>query len=152
MRVTATAEIVKVDDRTVTFRVEAHDEKEPIGDGTHERVVVNVHYKAEMVVRHLAQRTEPHIEFSREDELLETGGGVAKALPLLDDVFFVLNSDVVWLDSKDYALARLAGVWDPARMDAVLLFQRTATAVGYDGNGDYFLDPWGVPRRPRTAG
>jgi predicted thioesterase len=42
MRVTATAELAQIDRRTLQFRVEAHDEKEPIGDGTHERVVVNV--------------------------------------------------------------------------------------------------------------
>ena len=54
MRVTATAEIVKIDGRTVTFRVEAHDEKEPIGDGTHERVVVNVERFAARVQRKIA--------------------------------------------------------------------------------------------------
>src|SRR6185369_7156365 len=58
-----------------------------------------------------------------------------------------VNSDVLWLDSKDYALARLAAAFDPERIDAVLLLQRTVTAVGYDGIGDYFLDPLGTPRR-----
>ena len=114
-----------------------------------ERVVVNAHYKAEMIADHLAARRQPQIENSREDELLETGGGVARALPLLGDSFFVVNGDVLWLDGKDYALCRLAGAFDPARMDAVLLFQRTVTAVGYDGRGDYFLDPLGTPRRRR---
>jgi predicted thioesterase len=42
MRVTASAEVVAVDGRTIRFRVEARDEKELIGDGAHERVVVNV--------------------------------------------------------------------------------------------------------------
>jgi len=112
-----------------------------------ERVVVNVHYKAEMVVARLAARDQPQIEISQEDELLETGGGVAHALPLLDDCFFVVNSDVLWLDGKDHALFRLAAVFDAARTDAVLLFQRTTNAVGYDGGGDYFLDSLGVPRR-----
>lgn len=112
-----------------------------------ERVVVNLHYKAEMVAAHLAARERPRIELSREQELLETGGGVARALPRLGDSFFVVNGDVLWLDSKDYALARLAAAFDPDRMDAVLLLQRTVTAVGYDGSGDYFLDPLGTPRR-----
>ena len=112
-----------------------------------ERVVVNVHYKAAMVTARLAARDHPHIEISKEDELLETGGGVAHALPLLGECFFVVNSDVLWLDGKDHALARLAAAFDPARMDAVLLLQRTVTAVGYEGSGDYFLDPLGVPRR-----
>ena len=112
-----------------------------------ERVVVNVHYKAEMVIERLASREHPHIEISREDELFETGGGVAHALPLLEESFFVVNADILWLDGKEFALARLAAAFDPARMDAVLLFQRTTNAIGYEGNGDYFLDPLGVPRR-----
>ena len=112
-----------------------------------ERVVVNVHYKAELIEAQLARRRRPRIEISREDELLETGGGVRRALPLLRDWFFVVNSDVLWLDSKDYALARLAASFDPAHIDAVLLLQRTVTAVGYEGSGDYFLDPLGLPRR-----
>jgi MurNAc alpha-1-phosphate uridylyltransferase len=113
-----------------------------------ERVVVNAHYKAEMIAERLARRAHPQIEVSREDELLETGGGVARALLLLGDYFFVVNSDVLWLDSKDYALVRLAAAFDAERMDAVLLLQRTVTAVGYEGGGDYFLDPAGMPRRP----
>jgi N-acetyl-alpha-D-muramate 1-phosphate uridylyltransferase len=112
-----------------------------------ERVVVNVHYKAEMVIARLAARDDPRIEISTEDELLETGGGVARALPLLGDTFFVVNGDVLWLDGKDHALSRLAAAFEPARMDAVLLFQRTTNAVGYEGSGDYFLDSLGVPRR-----
>jgi len=112
-----------------------------------ERVVVNVHYKADLITARLAARTQPKIDISHEEELLETGGGVLKALPFLDELFFVVNSDVLWLDGKDYALARLAGAFDPVRMDVVLLLQRTATAIGYEGNGDYFLDPLGNPRR-----
>jgi len=112
-----------------------------------ERVVVNLHYKAEMVIARLAERDHPQIEISEEEELLETGGGVARALPLLGDFFFVVNGDVLWLDGTEPALSRLAGAFDAARMDAILLFQRTTNAVGYAGSGDYFLDSLGVPRR-----
>ena len=112
-----------------------------------ERVVVNVHYKAEMITDRLAARDHPRIAISQEDELLETGGGVLRALPLLDERFFVVNADVLWLDGKHHALARLAAAFDPDAMDAVLLMQRTVTAVGYEGSGDYLLDPLGVPRR-----
>jgi MurNAc alpha-1-phosphate uridylyltransferase len=114
-----------------------------------ERVVVNVHYKAAMIANHLTSRGHPQIELSEEAELLDTGGGVARALPLLGEAFFVVNGDVFWLDSEDPALLRLATVFDPRAMDAVLLLQRTATAVGYEGNGDYFLDPPDKPRRRR---
>jgi N-acetyl-alpha-D-muramate 1-phosphate uridylyltransferase len=112
-----------------------------------ERVVVNVHYKAEMVAALLARRDHPRIEISHEAELLDTGGGVARALPLLDDIFFVVNSDVFWLDGKDRALQRLAASFDPERMDAILLLQRTMTAVGYEGSGDYLIDASGCPHR-----
>jgi MurNAc alpha-1-phosphate uridylyltransferase len=110
-----------------------------------ESVVVNVHYKAAMVAEQLARRDHPRIEISREAELLDTGGGVAAVLTLLDEAFFVVNSDVFWLDGRKPALHRLAAAFDPERIDAVLLLQRTDTAVGYEGRGDYFLDQDGKP-------
>jgi MurNAc alpha-1-phosphate uridylyltransferase len=114
-----------------------------------ERIVVNTHYKAAMIAEHLARRAAPRIEISLEDELLDTGGGVARALPLLDEIFFVVNADVFWLDGKQSGLVRLARAFDPVAMDAVLLLQRTVNATGYDGDGDYLLDPAGRPRRRR---
>ena len=112
-----------------------------------ERVVVNVHYKAAMVAAQLARRDHPRMEISEEPELLDTGGGVKRALPLLDDAFFVVNGDIFWLDGKDHTLLRLAGAFDPDHIDAILLLQRTVTAVGYEGSGDYFLDASGKPHR-----
>lgn len=114
-----------------------------------ERIVVNVHHRAAMIAAHLARRDHPRIAISEETELLDTGGGVRQALPLLDEAFFVVNGDVLWLDSRDSALSRLARAFDPAHMDAVLLLQRTVGAVGYDGIGDYFLDADGRPQRRR---
>ena len=110
-------------------------------------VVVNTHYKAAMVAAHLACRDHPRIKFSEETELLDTGGGVAHALPLLGEIFFVVNGDVFWLEGKDHALQRLASAFNPDEMDAILLLQPTVSAVGYEGRGDYFLDPAGRPRR-----
>jgi N-acetyl-alpha-D-muramate 1-phosphate uridylyltransferase len=112
-----------------------------------EYVVVNTHYQAETVAACLQSRQHPRIEVSYEPALLDTGGGVAKALPLLSETFFVVNSDVVWLDGVVPALHRLAGAFDPERSDAVLLFQRTVDAIGYNGPGDFFLDALGNPRR-----
>ncbi len=114
-----------------------------------EHVVVNTHYLAAMVAGQLARRDQPLIEISAEPVLLETGGGVANALASLGEVFFVVNADVFWLDGKDSVLARLARAFDPDRMDAVLALQRTVSAIGYDGIGDYLLDPAGTPRRRR---
>jgi MurNAc alpha-1-phosphate uridylyltransferase len=114
-----------------------------------ERAVVNTHYKGEMLARHLAARRKPQITLSPEDELLETGGGVLQALPLLDDVFYVANSDVFWLDGTTPALLRLARAFDAERLDALLLLQRTVTALGYEGPGDFIADPLGKLRRRR---
>jgi MurNAc alpha-1-phosphate uridylyltransferase len=112
-----------------------------------ERVVVNLHYKGDMIAERLAHRSAPRIEVSREETLLETGGGVKHALPLLGDSFFVVNGDILWLDGLVPALTRLAGAFNARKIDAALLLQRTVTAIGYEGRGDYFLDPAGTPRR-----
>jgi len=118
-----------------------------LADAKVETVIVNTYYRAEQIVAHLASRTSPRIVISAESDLLETGGGVAKALPLLGELFYVVNADVFWLDGKVSALERLRRAWDDAEMDALLLLQRTTTASGYDGHGDYFLDPLGMPQR-----
>lgn len=112
-----------------------------------ERIVVNLHHMGDAIATQLARRSHPHIEFSREAELLETGGGVKQALPLLDCFFFAVNSDVLWLDGLVGVLTRLAATFDPTQMDAALVMQRTVWAIGYEGSGDYFLDPLGTPRR-----
>jgi MurNAc alpha-1-phosphate uridylyltransferase len=112
-----------------------------------EQVVVNLHYKGDLIADRLAGRERPRIELSREETLLETGGGVKRALPLLDDSFFVVNGDIFWLDGITDALDRLARAFNAKKMDAVLLLQRTTGAIGYAGIGDYFLDPLGTPRR-----
>jgi MurNAc alpha-1-phosphate uridylyltransferase len=114
-----------------------------------ERVVVNVHYLAEQIVEHLKSRTDVEIFVSHENAPLETGGGVAHALKLLgDQPFFVLNGDSLWLSGKTGALDRLAQSFDADQVDAVLLLQRTASAVGYDGErGDFMLDQLGRPTR-----
>ena len=106
--------------------------------------VVNIHYKGDMIASHLEGRRRPRIHLVRLPELLETGGGVKWALPRLGRrPFFVVNADALWRDGLDPALARLARAWDTARMDALLLLQAKASAVGYEGSGDYFLGPRG---------
>ncbi len=114
-----------------------------------ERVVVNVHYLGEQIVEQLSHRTSPEIVISREPALLETGGAIVNALSLLgDQPFYAVNADSYWLDGTVSALGRLAAAFDPATTDAVLLLQRTVSAVGYDReDGDFMLDPLGVPTR-----
>jgi MurNAc alpha-1-phosphate uridylyltransferase len=106
-----------------------------------ERAVVNVHHLADQIERHLAARDRPKIAISDERaELLGTGGGVVKALPLLGDgPFFHVNSDTIWIDGATPNLVRLADAFDPARMDALLLLASTAASVGYAGRGDFVM-------------
>jgi N-acetyl-alpha-D-muramate 1-phosphate uridylyltransferase len=107
------------------------------------RIVVNVHYLADVLERHLAHRRDVVISDER-DKLLETGGGVVKALPLLGRApFFHINSDTIWIDGVKPNLVRLADAFDPAAMDALLLMAPTATSVGYSGRGDYAMGPDG---------
>jgi tRNA threonylcarbamoyl adenosine modification protein YjeE len=117
------------------------------------RAVVNVHTKADMIEAHLAERTAPAITISDErDSLLETGGGVARALPLIaDDSFLIHNSDCIWREGAISNLQRLMAAWRPDDMDTLLLLADTATAVGYDGAGDFFLGDDGRLTR-RTPG
>lgn len=113
-----------------------------------ETAVVNTHHLAEQVARHVAARARPRIVVSHEEELLDTGGGVKKALPLLGSApFFVANSDLLWTDGSEPALKRLAEAWDDARMDTLLLIQPTSRAYGYDGAGDFCMNADGTLRR-----
>ncbi len=110
--------------------------------------VVNTHYRADLVRGHLASRNAPRILFSQEDVLLETGGGICKALPLLGgEPFFSINSDTMCLDGRTPALHRLHKQWDSRTMDALLLLQPVETATGYEGKGDFFLHPDGILER-----
>jgi N-acetyl-alpha-D-muramate 1-phosphate uridylyltransferase len=117
-----------------------------------EQVVVNVHWLPEQIESWAQAQGAPEVLISDErDVLLETGGGVAKALPLLgDEPFFVLNSDSTWIEGATPALERMRDAWRPADMDGLLLVCPTAHTVGYCGQGDFHLDPEGrlVRRAP----
>jgi N-acetyl-alpha-D-muramate 1-phosphate uridylyltransferase len=114
--------------------------------------VVNVHYLADLIEAHLEGRQRPDIVISDErGELLETGGGVKKALPLLPDAPFVLlNSDSLWIDAGPSNLAALRAAWDGLRMDILLLVARVAESLGYEGRGDFSMDSTGRLARRGT--
>ena len=113
--------------------------------------VVNVHHFADQVERHLAARQAPKILISDErGTLLDTGGGVVTALPLLGAApFFHLNADTIWLDGVKPNLVRLAEGFDAAGMDALLLLAATSSSVGYGGRGDFVMAPDGRLSRRR---
>lgn len=105
------------------------------------KVVVNLHWFADRLEAHLAARGRgPEITISDERaELLETGGGLKKAAPLLgSDPVFVANIDSVWTDKGD-ALTDLSRLWDPQHMDAALLLAKCEGSIGFEGDGDFFL-------------
>jgi N-acetyl-alpha-D-muramate 1-phosphate uridylyltransferase len=118
------------------------------------RIVVNVHYLADALEAHLATRAHGlHVAISDERKLLmETGGGLVKAAPLIDcDPFLALNSDNLWIDGPADTIKLLASQWDDAKMDALLLLVPQARALGHKGMGDFHMDRAGrIRRRERS--
>ncbi len=109
------------------------------------KAVVNVHYLGHQIETWAARQTSPEIVISDErGEILDTGGGILKALGLLGgDPFFVINSDSFWIDEGIPALERLRAAWNDAAMDCLLLLCPLAATVGYDGTGDFVMAPDG---------
>src|SRR5262245_2220912 len=100
-------------------------------------VVVNVHYKGQMVIDHLKKRTDLEIRIQDErDKLLDTGGALKKALPHFgDEPFFTYNSDSIWLESYGSNLERMTQQWNDAEMDCLMLMASTVTAIGFEEIG-----------------
>ncbi len=119
-----------------------------------EKIVVNVHYLPGSIEAHLASRSHG-LEFAISDErgvLLETGGGMVKAAPMIDaDPFLVVNSDNLWIDGPADTLKLLASHWDGKRMDALLLLVPHARAQNHRGMGDFHMERSGRLRRREKA-
>lgn len=117
--------------------------------------VVNVHYLADLVEVHVRRRADMEIIVSDErSQLLETGGGIKKALPLLGpDPFIQLNSDTCyWIEGVKPNLEHMIAAWDETRMDALLLVAETVKAVAYSGRGDFDMARDGaLSRRPEKG-
>jgi N-acetyl-alpha-D-muramate 1-phosphate uridylyltransferase len=109
-------------------------------------VVVNIHYLPEMMEAYVAAGADG-LDISISDErelLLETGGGLIKALPLINDnPFYAINSDAIWIDQGENALMRMAAAWDGDKMDALLLLVARENAHYHRGSGDFSLDDAG---------
>jgi len=112
-----------------------------LADAGVETAVVNVHYLPEQLEEHMRDRAirPPKTKISDErDLLLDTGGGAKKALPLLGDgPFFIHNSDSVWAEGATPALPHMLRLWDPKRMDCLLLLAPLSTSIGYAARGDF---------------
>ena len=120
-----------------------------LGSAGVSEAVVNVHYLPDHIIDHVATRATPRVIISDErDQVLGTGGGVIKALPLLGPApFFLVNADTMWIDGVRPNLARMADTFDPARMDILLLMAPTTSSIGYGGRGDYAMLPDGALRK-----
>ncbi len=125
-----------------------------LADGGVEHVVVNVHYMADGLEAHLAARpSRIRVTISDERaELLETGGGITKALPLIEaDPFLAINADNVWIDGPIGAVRLMAERWQPDEMDALLLLAPQARAHFHGNLGDFHMDPQGRLTRRRSG-
>ena len=138
--------LVEVAGRTLLDRV-----LDQAQDAGVEEAVVNVHYFADLMEAHLAARAGPRILVSDERAgLLDSGGGVAHALGALGpEPFWIFNSDAFWLEGPRSNLARMAAAWDEAAMDILMLLAPICASLGFDGPGDYGMDPAGRLRRRR---
>lgn len=127
--------LVRVGGRTLLDRV-----LDKLAEVEVELAVVNVWHLADAIAHHLEGRTRPRVVISREEALLDTGGGTARALPHLGpEPFYVAAAKMVWRDGQRPALARLAEAWDDRRMDVLMLVQPMARAPGFDSAGDFFM-------------
>ena len=113
----------------------------PLFEARLPRIVINVHHLAEQMHAYIESLAAPSVLVSDEsDALLDSGGGIKKALPLLGaDPFYILNADSFWLDGPHANLQRLAEHWQPAAMDLLLLIATPSQATGYDGSGDFTM-------------
>jgi N-acetyl-alpha-D-muramate 1-phosphate uridylyltransferase len=114
--------------------------------------LVEVHGRTQ-IEAHLAKRKAPEIVISDErSTLLDQGGGIKRALPLIGDApFLICNTDAFWIEGPRSNIARLARSFDPETMDILLLVAAGAGAVGVDWPGDFIMTHDGrlQPREPR---
>lgn len=112
-------------------------------------IVVNVHYKGDILIEHLSKRTDVEIRISDErTDLLDSGGGIFKALHHFEgQPFFHANADTVWVEGASHALPAMVARWNEDKMDALMLLAATVNTVCYDGRGDFMMDAEGLLTR-----
>ncbi|WP_156465142.1 nucleotidyltransferase family protein [Mesorhizobium sp. Root552] len=105
------------------------------------KAVVNVHYLPQQIMDHVASRKTPAIVISDEsDMLLDSAGGIVRALPKLGpDPFYIINADTFWIDSGASNLTRLALAWDEAKMDILLMLAGLPSSTGHSGGTDFLV-------------
>jgi MurNAc alpha-1-phosphate uridylyltransferase len=115
---------------------------DPLIEAGINRAVVNVHHLADQIEEHLRGRDDLEIIISDErGGILDSGGGCAKALDHLSDPFLIRNADSFWIEDGTPNLVRMGQAFDPERMDTLLLLCPSGKGIGFEGKGDFFLDP-----------
>lgn len=124
-----------------------------LADAGVREAVVNVHYFPDMLIEHVRARQTPAITISDErDQLLDSAGGIVKALPFFSgEPFFILNADTFWIDRDGSNLERLASFWDGERMDILLMLADPQIATGHTGKLDFVMEEGGALQRARGA-
>ena len=115
-----------------------------------EDVILNVHYLPDQIITHVSARKAPRITISDErDGLLDSGGGILRMIGAFGDApFFSLNADTIWLDGPQRNLIRMQTIFDPERMDVLLLVAPAVTTIGWGNRGDFLLGQDGRLARP----
>ncbi len=133
--------LTEVAGRTLIDRILDHLKKSDI-----KIVTINIHYLSEMLEAHLASRQDMNLRLIKEQDLLETGGGVVNALPFLgSDPFFCINSDALWHDGPvQTTLDRLQNTWNQIDADVLLLLRNVPH------KGDFFMAADGRLQRPHA--
>ena len=118
-----------------------------------EDITINVHYRPDDIIAHCADVSRARIHISDERAgLLDSGGGILKALPTLGyHPFFTLNADTIWLDGPKSNLERMAAMFDPDVMDILLMVAPSVSTIGWGNRGDFSLDAYGRLSRPRRG-
>jgi N-acetyl-alpha-D-muramate 1-phosphate uridylyltransferase len=119
------------------------------------KVVINAHYRAGQVEAHMAKNASDfEVKISDErDLLLDTGGGLVKALPMIgDDPFLCVNADNWWTDEGANAFTRLMHVWDDDAMDVLMLVVPYSWANNTQGQGDFDMGANGQLARRQPHG
>jgi MurNAc alpha-1-phosphate uridylyltransferase len=115
------------------------------------KCVVNTHYLSKLMQAHLQRVNNPEIIVSHEDEILETGGGLLKALPNFDNQpFFAINGDIWWQNGTFTLLERMMATWDDAKHDVLLALCPIKNALGYNSSGDYNIREDGLLARNKN--
>jgi MurNAc alpha-1-phosphate uridylyltransferase len=111
------------------------------------RFTANAHYQADQILAHFGGL----LKVSREEELLGTGGGVKRALPMLhSDPFFVMNTDAFWPVGSDMPLGRMIARYGNGS-EMVLLCVHPRDATGFGRSHDFCLSPQGLVTRDYGA-